>query len=160
MRPFLDLWILNHRTVHTDAKREALLEQGELLKFATVSRELSEAWFSGGAGSELSAQMGQYILTGGVYGNLDNMVAVQQSQKGGKFKYLLSRVFLPYDVIKFHYPVLQKHKWLLPFFEVRRWFKLFQKGRMKRSLHEANVTASISGENAEQTRELVKKLGL
>lgn len=160
IRPFMDLWILEHRMEHSDEARNELLEQGGLRKFAEAGRALSEVWFAGESEDELSGQMANYILTGGVYGNLDNMVAVQRTQRGGKLRYLLSRVFLPYEVIKFHYPVLEKHRWLTPFYEVRRWFKLLQRGRMKRSLHELNVTASISGENAAQTDDLIRKLGL
>ena len=104
--------------------------------------------------------MQEYVLTGGVYGNNQNRITLQQTKKGGKFKYAMSRIFLPYDVIKFHYPVLQKHRWLLPFCQVRRWFKLLFCGGAKRSFNELKINQNLS--NAEKTKaeELIEKLGL
>ena len=160
IRPFLDLWILEHRVEHDKTARDALLEKGGLLTFANGCRRLSAVWFDATECNKMTEQMQAYILTGGVYGNLDNRVAVHQNKKGGKIRYALSRIFLPYDTIKFHYPILQKHKWLTPVMEVRRWFKLLFKGKVKSSLHELNVNKSMSEEQIENTADLLQKLGL
>ncbi|MBQ7346482.1 MAG: nucleotidyltransferase family protein [Clostridia bacterium] len=160
IRPFLDLWILEHRVEHDKTARDALLEKGGLLTFANACRSLSAVWFDATECNKMTEQMQAYILTGGVYGNLDNRVAVHQNKKGGKIRYALSRIFLPYDTIKFHYPILQKHKWLTPVMEVRRWFKLLFKGKVKSSLHELNVNKSMSEEQIENTADLLQKLGL
>lgn len=160
VRPFMDLWILEHRVEHDRAARDSLLETGGLLIFANACRNLAEVWFSGLEADAVSLQMQEYLLHGGVYGNLDNRIAVQQTKRGGKLRYALSRIFIPYDTIKFHYPILQKHRWLTPFYEVRRWFKLLFKGRMKSSLHELNVNKSMSKEQTDNTADLLSKLGL
>ena len=47
IRPFIDLWILDHMNNVDRVARDALLSQGNLLKFTTVARELSEVWFGG-----------------------------------------------------------------------------------------------------------------
>lgn len=49
----------------------------------------------------------------------------------------MSRIFLSYDSLKVLYPTLQKHRWLTPIMQVRR-FRLLFKGKMKTSLHELN----------------------
>lgn len=160
IRPFLDLWILENRIEHDQASRDALLTQGSLLTFANVCRNLSAAWFDCAEIDEMTKQMQAYILYGGVYGNLDNRVAIQQNKSGGKIRYALSRIFLPYETLKFLYPILQKHRWLTPIMEILRWFKLLLKGRVKSSLHELNVNRSMSQEQITNTTELLEKLGL
>ena len=160
IRPFLDLWILEHRVAHNDTYRNALLEQGGLLTFANACLKLSAAWFDEAKLDETTEQMQSYILFGGVYGTLDNRVAVQQNKQGGKIRYALSCIFIPYDMIKFHYPILVKHRWLTPIMEVRRWFRLLLKGRIKSSLHELNVNRTMSQEKRSETADLLQKLGL
>jgi hypothetical protein len=160
IRPFLDLWILEHCVEHDQASRDALLAQGGLLTFANVCRKLSAVWFDCAEPDDMTVQTQAYILHGGVYGNLDNRVAVQQNKSGGKFRYALSRIFLPYELLKFHYPILQKHRWLTPIMEVRRWFKLLFKGKIKSSLRELNVNKTMSQEQIDSTAELLEKLGL
>lgn len=160
IRPFLDLWILEHRVEHDDTTRNTLLEQGELLTFANAGRRLSAVWFDDAKHDKMTEQMQSYILFGGVYGTLDNRVAVQQNKRGGKIRYALSRIFIPYDTIKFHYPILVKHRWLTPIMEVRRWFKLLFQGKVKSSLHELNVNRTMSQEQVAGTADLLQKLGL
>lgn len=160
IRPFLDLWILNHRVEHDQNKRKSILSQCELLTFAQAAEKLSEVWFSNAQKDTLSEQMEQFILYGGAYGNLPNHLSVQQAKKGGKLQCILSKVFLPYDRLKFHYPILQKNRWLTPVYEVRRWIRLiFTKG-IKRSIHTLKVNADISAEQLSSATELLKALGL
>ncbi|MBQ3640290.1 MAG: hypothetical protein II955_07195, partial [Clostridia bacterium] len=67
---------------------------------------------------------------------------------------------LPYRVLKFHYPILKKHKWLLPFMEIRRWFKLIFKGGLKRSTNEMKINQSMSAEKQSETAWMMEQLGL
>ena len=160
VRPFLDLWILHHRVPHDERARATLLEQGGLLTFAGVCRSVSEAWFSGAEADELTRQTQAYVWNGGVYGSDENRITVQQGKTGGKLSYALSKIFLPYDTLKFHYPILRKHKWLLPVMEVRRWGKLIFCGGMKRSARELKVNQAISKQAASETRAFVQRIGL
>lgn len=160
IRPFLDIWILNHRISFDREKRGALLSEGGLDVFAKQAELLSEIWFGNAEHTEITRQMEEYILRGGVYGTSENRIAVQQQKRGGKVKYALSKIFIPYDVIKFHYPVLQKHKWLTPVMEVRRWGKLIFCGHLKRSVKELRYNNSISGNEAAQTQAFLKNVGL
>ena len=160
VRPLLDLWILDKQEGYDAVVRDALLESGALLKFTTAARSLASVWFDGTEHTETTAQMEQYLLFGGVYGNMENRVAIQQHKKGGKFKYIVSRIFLPYSTIKFHYPILQKHRWLTPVMQVRRWFKLVLRGGLKRSINEINVNAKMSDDKKESATELLERIGL
>lgn len=159
IRPFLDLWVLNHLVPHDSAARAALLAHAKLTDFARVSESLSEAWFAGAAHSPVTEEMEQFVLVGGVYGNVENRVFIQQAKEGGKLRYALSRIFIPYENLKIYYPVLKKHKWLLPVCHVRRWWRLVFCGRFQRSMREFHVNASRSAEDAEKTALHLKDLG-
>lgn len=160
IRPFIDLWILDGIKDADMDKRNELLRQGNLLKFASVARKLSGVWFENERHDAVSRQTEEYILQGGVYGNNENRITVQQQKKGGRIKYALSKIFIPYDVIKFHYPVLQKHRWLTPVMEVRRWGKLIFCGHAKRTLRELKYNGSISDDTAQRTKEFLNNVGL
>ena len=120
IRPFLDIWVLNHRVSFDREKRDNLLSEGGLSVFAKQAELLSEVWFGNAVHAEITKQMEEYIIRGSVYGTATNRVVVQQQKKGGKVKYAFSKIFIPYEIIKFHYPILQKHRWLTPIMEVRR----------------------------------------
>lgn len=160
IRPFIDLLILDNLQGVNRKKRDEILEQGNLLKFANVARKLSRIWLTNEPYDLLSKQMEDYILRGGVYGNNENRITVQQQKKGGRIKYALSKIFIPYDVIKFHYPILQKHKWLTPFMEVRRWFKLIFCGHAKRTINELKYNQTISADKADVTKNFLENIGL
>ena len=160
IRPVIDLWILDHIRDADKEKRDALLREGKLLKFAQAVRKLSRVWFENEEYDPISKQMEEYILSGGVYGNNQNRIVVQQQKEGGKLRYALSKIWIPYDVIKFQYPVLQKHKWLMPAMEVRRWCKLIFCGHLKRTTRELRYNSGISTEKAEQTQALLRGIGL
>jgi hypothetical protein len=85
---------------------------------------------------------------------------VQQQKKGGRVKYALSKIFLPYDVIKFHYPVLQKHRCLTPLMQVRRWCKLIFCGHLKRSAKELQYNNSITDTEAKNIQNFLHNIGL
>lgn len=160
IRPLIDLWLLNHKSDYNDDKRKELLKEGGLLDFERAVVRLSEVWLSEETADELTEKIQNFVIIGGVYGNLENRIAVGQQKKGGKFHYIISRIFLPYSVLKFQYPVLQKHKWLLPFMEVRRWFKLIFKGGLKRSAREIKINRSMPLKMQAETTKMMEQLGL
>lgn len=161
IRPFIDIWILNHRVPHDDARRRALLAEGGLLTFAERAEQLSEVWFGGTEHTDVTRQMEEYILHGGVYGTMQNRVVIQQQKQGGKLRYLLSRVFLPYDTIKYHYPILQRHRWLTPIMEVRRWGNLiFHRGKAGQALNELKCSSRVGDDKAAQMQAFLKQVGL
>lgn len=160
VRPFIDLWILDHLEGADTSKRNALLEQGGLLTFAEVCRKLSRVWFGGEEADPICERVQAYLLYGGVYGATENRIAVGQQKRGGALRFALSRIFLPYDVIKFYYPVLQKRKWLLPAMQVRRWGRLIFRGGFRRGMKELQYNQSIDGAKADETASMLRDIGL
>ena len=160
IRPFIDLWLMDNKMDYDKNKRNGILRNGKLLTFADACRNLSYVWFSGKDYSQITESMAEFIISGGVYGTMNNKVTIQQSYRGGKFKYALSRIFLPYDALKYHYPVLEKHRWLTPFCEVRRWLKLLFKGGIKRSFYELKSNSKTTDSKINFAKNLIKELEL
>ena len=160
IRPFIDLSILNHKIDFDAKKRRELLEMGELATFADSAFLLSEIWFNGAEHNDVTYNMEQFILQGGVYGTIENHIAVQQQKQGGKFKYAISKIWLPYDTIKFYYPALGKHKIFTPLMQFKRWCRLIFGGHLKRSARELNYNSQLSKEKIDQTNNLLKSIGL
>ena len=131
-----------------------------LEKFHTEMLKLSRIWFSGEEGDSLADELEDYILKAGVYGKTENKVAVEQSKDSSKLAYLMRRIFIPYDDLKYYYPILQKHKWLLPAMEVRRWFRLVFCGGFGRSVKELKTGISMSDEKSGRIVSLMKEVGL
>ena len=104
--------------------------------------------------------MQSYILFGGVYGNAENRIAVQQQKKGGKIRYALSKIFLPFNTIKLQYPILEKHPYLMPVMQVRRWFKLIFCGHAKRWIRELSYSNNISKSQSEEIKNFLLEIGL
>lgn len=162
IKPFVDMWILNYskEIIFEKEKRYELLLKGGLLKFAKEAETLSKVWFEGIEHTETTKRMEKYVLQGGVYGTMQNRVIVQQVKSGSKFKYTISRIWLPYDTLKFLYPVLQKHKWLFLFCQVRRWFRLIFKGGFKRSVNELSISGSVTKEQRKEISSFLSELDL
>ena len=158
IRPFLDLWVMEHSARFDTSECEKLLTAGRLRVFAEEAKSLSEVWFGEGTPTDITRRMQDYLICGGVYGTMKNRVSVQQVKTGGKLRYALSRIWLPYDVLKFRYPSLSGKRALLPIYEVRRWFKLIFCGGFKRSVNELKLNSSTTDEEQTQIKEMLSKL--
>ncbi len=160
IRPFIDLYILDRMETADRDGRNKLLLQGGLLKFAESVRELSLVWMEGKDAGELSCKMQDFLLHGGAFGSFDNRVALQQKKKGGRIGYMLSRVFVPYERLVRYYPVLEKHRWLMPVMQVRRWFMLFRPDIAKMARREIAVNGQMEGSKADEMNDFLNEVGL
>lgn len=158
IRTFLDVWILD-RKPHDGKARETLLAEGGLTKFAQGARKVAEYWFSGETPDAMTRSVSDYILRSGVYGNNANRAAVGQAKMGGKLRYLLTRrVFMPYDFLKAEYPVLNKHRWLTPVYQVVRWVRMLLGGGLRRTVCELKANAAVT--DTQTAGDILNYLGL
>ena len=160
VRAITDLSLMKSRLGYDRGELADLLSESGLETFAAELFSLSDAWFFGGELTEVGKRMEEFVLRSGVYGTQDNKVAVGQGEKKGKIRYLLSRIFLPYDSLKRLYPVLEKHKILIPVCQVRRWFRLLRTGAARRSAAEVKVTANLDQAHAAEVNRLMSDLKL
>lgn len=160
VRPFMDIYLLKKQVAYDEETLTELLQKGGLWKFAQAAETLSNVWMKNEAHTALTAELEEYVLRGGVYGNTENLVAVEQVQKGGKFRRLLSLVFLPYDKLKIQYPALEKRKWLFPFYQVRRWCRIVFKGGLKTAKKQAKLNDAVSDKYVKDVASLLGELEL
>ncbi len=160
IRPFMDLWILDRMENVDISARNRLLAKGRLLQFAEACRGLSRVWFGTEAPDEVALQMEAFLLQGGLYGSADNRVAIQQERKGGRLGYLISRIFVPYERLRRYYPVLEKHPYLMPVMQIRRWFMLLRPSVAKMAKSEIAANNTLDKEKAEQMQAFLARLGL
>ena len=159
VRSFLDVWVLNHRMKFDKAARNALLEEGGLLSFAKAAEHLAEVWFSRGEHTAVTRALEQFVLEGGIYGNLENRVAYRSTKKGSE-NYVRSRIFMRTDSLKEQYPVLREHRWLAPFCQVHRWGKIVVSGRLRRGVKELQAKKTASAETVDSVQTLLEHLGI
>ncbi len=160
IRPFIDLWILDHIDGAESAARDALLQTGGLFTFAEACRRLSRCWLEDAELDEVSQRLQDYIISGGVYGTAQNRVALQQQRKGGRVGYLLSRIFVPFARLKRYYPILERHPWLMPVMQVRRWFMLLRPSVAKMAKTELAANRAIDRSQNEHMTDFLLEIGL
>ena len=83
--------------------------------------------FEGKPLSEDDKNMFEYMLSGGTYGKrsnkIDNRLKGYTDSVGGRFRYVLKRLFPSARHLRNLYPVVDRHPVLLPFAVVYRWFE-------------------------------------
>lgn len=159
VRPFLDLWLLDRQARFSPAVTDKMLRESGLLTFAEAARALSRVWLGGEEHSGITRRMEEYLLSAGVYGAQENRMAVE-SQRMGRRTYILRRIFMPYDQLKVLYPTLRKHKWLYPFYQVKRWVTKLFKGRIADQSRKLVAMASMPEAEKEKTVRLMDELGI
>lgn len=160
IRPFLDIWVLNHRVSHDRQKRHALLEQGGLLTFARTVERLSQVWFAGEQHDDLTRKAEDFLLQGGLYADTKTIVSLRHAEGQGRFGYIFFRIFLPMEQLQSEYPILLKKKWLCPFCQVLRWFRMLFGGKARQKLRRLWEHAADTGESGGDTLRLLKELDL
>lgn len=124
IRPFLDLWLMRKNRNYDTPQKDALLKKGKLTDFAKTAEKLSRVWFSGEEHDKTTRIMEEFIISGGCFGSKETKMLSEQQKSGGRIKYILSRIFVPYDDLKGQYPIIKKYKFLTPICEICRIFSL------------------------------------
>lgn len=160
IKALIDLWIIKHQMGYKESVAVKLLQENNLLDFYKQSLALAEVWFDGKAHTSITQDIEDYVLQGGVYGTLEQQLAISQSQKGNGLKHLLSKIFLSYKAMCIYYPSLKKHPILFPFYQVRRWFRIAFCGGRERALREIKLNQNLSQIKKENAKRLLDELGL
>ncbi len=160
LRSFVDLYLLQEQKRYDEGELRKYLAQCGLEPFYDGVCALIDVWFRGAEHTRLTKAMAQFLLTGGAYGSGEYHVAIQQKRKGGKAKYLLSRIFMPYSTLKIRYRILEKIPVLYPVMVVWRWIETLFSGKAKRVANELDTTNQIDKKQADAICALLDKLGL
>ena len=160
VKPLLDLWIIKNKMGYDEEKARTLLKKEGYLIFYERALDLMNVWLENGEHTAITKNLEAYILDGGVYGSLEQNVAMAQSKKGGAFKNLWHRIFLPYKLLIIRYPSLKKCPPLYPLYLVIRWFRIIFSRDKERALNELKMNQKISNAEKEAVKTLNEELGL
>lgn len=158
VRYFIDLWLLNHRTQFDMNKRDSLIGKSGLSEFADKSVQLSEKWFSSEQVQTDISEFEEFIIRGGILGSAESIAAMRKNVSKTRFRYYFERIFMPYNKIKYKYPVLKRFPILLPFCWVWRWFGLFNPKTRKYVINEMKVEDRTDSESVAGVERLMKQL--
>ncbi len=133
IRQLMDLYICRTGWPMEEQKLNGLLQQLGLSAFHSVLQRLCSHWFAEGQSDDTIEQVGEYILSSGVFGTEENRVADRMLQKGTGLRYYMNRIFPPYRVMKDYFPLLRKLPFLLPFAWVWRAIRalLFRRKKLQ-----------------------------
>ena len=163
IKPLMDLFVISNRGgLNVDENElRSLLEETNTARFYDVCLELVKVWFEGKPHTDLTERMARYILSGGVYGSVENTIAVKRNGPGrSRIGYLWSRIFMPYSDLKIKYPVLNKHPYLTPIMHIVRWFGLLSPTKRCKAMNEMRINSVIDGNRLQEVESLLCDLGI
>ena len=160
IRSVLDIYLIRQQLKYDETKLMNFCREAHIEKFYMYVLQLAEVWFGNEKHTLITSAMEEYILHGGTYGTKDNYAAVGQTKYGGHLNYMISRVFVSYDHLRGRYPNLENHKWLSPFYQVKRWSDMIKMGKFKRYKKEFELSKNISKDQIDSTEKLLKALEL
>lgn len=160
VRPFIDLWLLEKHFSAEKSKLDELMIQCNLKALYDASMELSKVWLEGQKHSKVTEQFEQYILCGGTYGTTANAAKIKAATGVGKVRSLFNLIFLPRVNLEVLYPNLKKHPTLYPFYQIKRWFRYFDKSKRNKVKHISKQRNNVTIEETTETATLLNHLGL
>ena len=160
IRPFIDLWLINKKMPPDASGAETLIKKGGLERFCLLCEALSKYWMEGIDPPEDVKRLEEFVLECGIYGSEENKIAIDRKRHKGIFRYVLGRVFMPYAMLAELYPIILKHKWLVPFCQIARWFKIVASKRAKSAFDEIKANVAVSEVSIDKMQELLDYMGL
>ena len=160
VRFVVDSWILEHSLTYDEAVFWKLCKESKIDTFVESVRKLARIWFADEKHNDMSKKMQTYIITGGVFGTMETKVMARKTQTAGHYRYLLTRVFIPYQEFCSSYPILEKMPWLYPYYAVKRLFKIFNKQIARNAVQEIQMNKNIQQNDIDQLKQLFKELKL
>lgn len=112
---------------------ENLISKCSLSDFLSAVKKATHSLFSR---ADADDELLLYIYSSGTYGSLENYVKNGVKEKG-RFRYALSRIFMPYRFMKLRFPLLSKLPFLLPFFWIARFFIFIFSGKYRKATLDA-----------------------
>ena len=160
VRPFLDLHLMQKSGRFDTAEVRELIGKGKLTDFERTVKHLSKVWFSDAEHNDVTRIMEKYIVSGGSFGTQDTKMISNRQRSGGKIKYILSRIFVPYAELKSQYPIIGKYKILTPLFELCRLFSLLTGKRRKFRKYYLGKINGVTDKHVDEINLLFESVGL
>ena len=162
VRQVMDIYVCRHGWAFDEERLAALLRELELTDFASTLERLADHWFSSGAGDAVTDELGAYILGSGTFGTDERRVAdrmLKEQKKPNRARYVLRRVFPPFELMSFYFPRLKKRPFLLPFYWLLRIFRgIFC--RKRKLSNEMDTVLRTTNETLKERAAFYRRCGL
>ena len=160
IRSFIDLTLILRKMEYDTVLLNDLIKRAGLTKFYESLLILLDVWLNNAEHTVLTLQMENFILTGGVYGTARNSAAIKAGKGESKLKTLIKLIFLSRENLEIIYPKLKKHPNLLFFYQIKRWFNIFNRDKRKKIKNIVNARKSVKQQEINLVGEMIKQLEL
>ena len=160
IRPFIDLYLLKNNDFCDSPQLSVFLKKANLTVFYESAMKLVGVWFENKSHDNITEPMESFVLTGGVYGSTTNSAAVKAAKGESKIKTFWKLMFLSRTNLEIIYPNLRKHPMLLPFYQIKRWFRIFTPQKRKRITDLTTARNSVTKNEIDSVANLLEGLEL
>lgn len=160
VRAFIDIWLITTKMPFNTEKLNILLKKAGLYEFWQASVELSKMWFENKKCDDNTQKFGDFIIKGGVYGSVSNSAEISAVNGVDKLHTFLSILILPRKNLEVLYPKLKEKPYLYAFYQVKRWFRVFNKQKRKKVNVIVGERGKVSSENLQNTKAILQYTGL
>lgn len=159
IRQLIDIYLCRKKWQMDEERLASLLDELGLTEFHQKLTQLSAHWFENAEAEPSVFELGDYILSSGVFGSEDHRSTDRMLRQGEGFAYLWRRTFPPYRTMKEYFPVLKKLPFLLPFFWIWRAVRavLFRRKKLKA---EVSAFESTDSETIAERAAFYQRCGL
>ncbi len=167
-RQMIDIWYFRQK--HPSMNMDYILGELEKLELEEFHKNITDTlavWFNDKEDTELSDHITERIVDSGSFGLSEikktayaaRLSAKSTSVSSAKRKSLLNLIFLPMDIMKTKYPILEKAPFLLPVMWVVRWIDAIFNKRKSISSN-ATQLSKLNSDDISSYNEELKKVGL
>lgn len=97
-------------------------------------------------------------MFGGVYGNTKNSAQIQAAKGSSKVKAFFRLMFLPRENLEVIYPNLKMHPYLFYLYQIKRWFRIFNKKRRNKIKYLTKTRNSVTQIDVDVTKKCLSIL--
>ena len=130
IRHLTDIYLYRKAYHLNEEYLNAELDKCGLRQFKDGFEKVTAYFFDGAEADEFTRKLAKHILESSLLANEEKKSAsdvaahANEGDKKAKRKSIWRKIFLPTEQMKFSYPVLKKHIWLLPIFHAVRWVQV------------------------------------
>lgn len=159
IRHFIDLWLLRTKTVYNENEVKSMCRECNILIFYEKCCCLVDSWMTGLPIHNDLSIFENFVINCGVFGNNQTVLASRQREHRG-LNYYYYRVFLSRSILEKVYPELKDRPYLIPIYQIKRWFRLFNPRKRKLIRNEIANVRLMNAETINSFDKLLQELGL
>lgn len=159
IRPFIDVYLLQRKMEYDEDKVRKLCKEASIETFYDAVLQLIDVWFGDTQHNTLTKMLEEFIMNGGTFGDQINKLSLKENNIKKEYQYLWKRLFVSYDILKISYPVLEKHRYLMPFCQIHRWYG-FLKKRININSDKQNKKVKVDLDYVQTVGKLLDELDL